>query len=82
MSFTVIDLGSTNGTFVNDKRVLAVREEPLAAGDVLKVGETEIDFVIESSRCIAASSPTRPRGAKPAPSRLTRSAWNTCARAP
>jgi Inner membrane component of T3SS, cytoplasmic domain len=35
----VEDLGSTNGTFVNDERVSAERLEP---GDVLRIGETEL----------------------------------------
>ncbi len=39
--FEVIDLQSTNGTFVNDRRVSRQR---LAAGDVIKVGETLISF--------------------------------------
>lgn len=39
--FEVIDLQSTNGTFVNDRRVSRQR---LAAGDVIKVGESSISF--------------------------------------
>jgi pSer/pThr/pTyr-binding forkhead associated (FHA) protein len=35
----VEDLGSTNGTFVNGKRVTAER---LKAGDVVRIGETEL----------------------------------------
>jgi FHA domain len=35
----VEDLGSTNGTFVNGKRITAERLEP---GDVLRVGQTEL----------------------------------------
>ena len=35
----VEDLGSTNGTFVNGKRVTAERLEP---GDVVRVGQTEL----------------------------------------
>ncbi|MCM2256585.1 MAG: VWA domain-containing protein [Vicinamibacteria bacterium] len=39
--FEVIDLQSTNGTFVNDRRVSRQR---LVAGDVIKVGESSISF--------------------------------------
>lgn len=39
--FEVIDLQSTNGTFVNDRRVTRQR---LVAGDVIKVGESWISF--------------------------------------
>ena len=35
----VVDLSSTNGTFVNDKRV---RKAMLAAGDRLRVGRVEL----------------------------------------
>lgn len=35
----VEDLGSTNGTFVNDERITAERLQP---GDVVKVGQTEL----------------------------------------
>jgi hypothetical protein len=35
----VEDLGSTNGTFVNDERVTAERLQP---GDVVRVGQTEL----------------------------------------
>ena len=34
------DLGSTNGTFVNEARVTTARQ--LRAGDLVKVGETEL----------------------------------------
>ena len=35
----VVDLSSTNGTFVNDKRV---EKAPLANGDRLRVGRVEL----------------------------------------
>ena len=38
----VEDIGSTNGTFVNGIRV--TRERRLAAGDVVRVGETDLRF--------------------------------------
>jgi hypothetical protein len=37
----VVDLGSTNGTFVNDERV--ARDRLLRAGDVLRIGQTELE---------------------------------------
>lgn len=40
----VRDLGSRNGTYVNDERVLGERE--LKAGDILKVGPLEFDVLI------------------------------------
>ncbi len=41
-SFLLRDLGSTNGTFLNGSRV---REAYLAPGDVIKVGNTTLEFV-------------------------------------
>lgn len=39
------DLGSTNGTFVNGQRV--TKETPLRSGDDIKVGGSEIAYLIE-----------------------------------
>jgi hypothetical protein len=39
--FEIVDLKSTNGTFVNRRRV---SRQPLAPGDVIKIGETSIEF--------------------------------------
>jgi hypothetical protein len=45
--FIVHDLKSTNGTFVNEKKVT---RHPLSAGDVLKVGETSLQFRLDYRR--------------------------------
>jgi hypothetical protein len=39
---TLNDLGSTNGTWLNDRRISDV--EPLTDGDVIRVGRTELRF--------------------------------------
>lgn len=41
-SLTVTDLGSTNGTFVNGEQVDAEAPRELAAGDIVKIGQTEL----------------------------------------
>ena len=41
--YVVKDLGSRNGTFVNDQRI-ASNEKRLAAGDIVAVGETKMLF--------------------------------------
>jgi pSer/pThr/pTyr-binding forkhead associated (FHA) protein len=45
--FVLHDLKSTNGTYVNDKKVA---RQPLAEGDVIKVGETSLLFKVEQRR--------------------------------
>ena len=40
-TWTVADLGSTNGTLVNGK---ITREQPLGHGDVLSLGSSELRF--------------------------------------
>src|SRR5467141_3068446 len=52
---TIEDLGSANGTFVNDRRIEAARR--LEVGDVVRVGRTVLG-VIDSS---GAVEPSRPR---------------------
>lgn len=46
-AFVVHDLSSTNGTFVNDHKI---SRQPLAAGDLLQVGETFMQFRLEHRR--------------------------------
>ncbi|MHC5020666.1 MAG: sigma 54-interacting transcriptional regulator [Planctomycetota bacterium] len=46
-AFTVVDLGSGNGTFLNGKRVT---EAPLAHGDRIAAGDTECRFVAPGAR--------------------------------
>ena len=43
----VVDLSSTNGTFVNDKRV---KKATLASGDRLRVGRVELKIALAKAR--------------------------------
>ena len=43
----VCDLGSTNGTFVNEKRI---NKQILSEGDIIKVGETQFLYKVEQQR--------------------------------
>ena len=43
--FTIEDLNSTNGTFVNDERLKPHEIKPIERGDVIKLAD--IEFVIE-----------------------------------
>ncbi len=42
--YTVTDTGSTNGTFLNNQRILAHTPHSLRTGDVVRVGEVEMEF--------------------------------------
>jgi hypothetical protein len=46
-AFVLHDLKSTNGTFVNDRRV---SRQPLTEGDTIQVGETYLQFRLEHRR--------------------------------
>ena len=52
-SFVVHDLKSTNGTFLNERRIT---RSPLTSGDMLKVGETSLQFRMDQKRDGAARS--------------------------
>lgn len=41
--FLLEDLGSTNGTVLNDRRI---RQEYLRSGDIMRVGETTMQFLL------------------------------------
>jgi pSer/pThr/pTyr-binding forkhead associated (FHA) protein len=43
--YTLIDLGSTNGTFLNGTPVSARSPQRLRSGDRIKIGEVEIEFL-------------------------------------
>ena len=55
--YIVTDLGSTNGTFVNDTQVTADGEVPVANGDKLRVGPLEFTVRIDIPKP-TASDPT------------------------
>jgi len=63
--YTVEDLGSTNGTFINGKRVTGAT--PLTNGDMLGLGET-VTLLFEANRPGAAAPSPQPQpAAEPAP---------------
>lgn len=46
--YTIIDLDSTNGTFVNNKRLSKDTPNPLTNGDEIRVGKTVLKFLLEN----------------------------------
>ncbi len=64
--WTVRDLGSRNGTHVNDARITT--EVPLKAGDELRVGPLKFRVaaaVAKDTAAVAATESAEPKGAKP-----------------
>ncbi len=59
---TVRDLGSRNGTFVNDERI--EKEVPLSVGDELRVGPLKFR-IAAASKAPAADAPSAPSGEQP-----------------
>jgi eukaryotic-like serine/threonine-protein kinase len=43
--YSIVDLGSTNGTFLNGTPLAARTPQRLRSGDRIKVGEVEIEFL-------------------------------------
>jgi predicted component of type VI protein secretion system len=62
--YTVEDLGSTNGTFINGKRVTGAT--PLKNGDMLGLGET-VTLLFEAGRPGSVSAAPQPAAEQPAP---------------
>ena len=53
--FVVQDLGSTNGTYVNGRRI--IEPQPLCHGDVVQAGNTLMDVKLEKAQGTAALAP-------------------------
>ena len=60
---SIIDLGSTKGTFVNGQKV---NKAKLQSGDTIVVGETRIELAIGAGEEEAANEPTRVQAPAPA----------------
>ena len=43
----IVDLGSANFTYLNGERIFPNTENPLKSGDVIKIGDYEMDVVLE-----------------------------------
>lgn len=65
--YTLEDLGSTNGTFINNQRLTGAR--PLNSGDVIGLGETvTLSYeAVSMAPAVAPPKPAAPTGPKPPP---------------
>src|SRR4030042_2678617 len=53
--YRVIDLGSTNGTLLNSKKLIPFQENILKNGDMITVASFDISFTSENSSTINSS---------------------------
>ena len=44
LGYSIVDLGSTNGTFVNDQRLTSQIPRPLRSGDRIRIGKTTFTY--------------------------------------
>jgi pSer/pThr/pTyr-binding forkhead associated (FHA) protein len=61
----IADAGSTNGTFLNDQRLLPGAEEPLPAGAIIRFGPVVLNFEalpVDDTDTVAAAAPDGPAG--------------------
>jgi pSer/pThr/pTyr-binding forkhead associated (FHA) protein len=54
--FSIVDLGSTNGTFVNEQRIDRNVPRLLQPGDILRVGDTKFTFEVTNVPQVMPSS--------------------------
>ena len=52
-TYTIVDIGSTNGTFVNDQRIDRNTPRSLTQGDVIRIGQTILIFEINETTAIS-----------------------------
>src|SRR5215831_10501483 len=48
-NYVLLDVGSVNGTRINDQRVIPGKEYPLKEGDQIRIGEFSIRFHLSST---------------------------------
>jgi hypothetical protein len=77
---TIEDLGSTNGTFVNGKRIESPRV--LAPGDTIKMGQTTLQLEGGAQPTILSAPAAAPEPRPPAPAAAQRAAAATAGESP
>ncbi|GCE11319.1 FHA domain-containing protein [Tengunoibacter tsumagoiensis] len=53
--FGIVDQGSTNGTYVNEQRLLPQQVRPLVNGDVIRIGDTTFSYSYPEARPVEAT---------------------------
>jgi hypothetical protein len=57
-TFTVVDLGGSNGVYLNGRRIRGAA--PLAEGDVIELGQTLLRFQAAIAECAEPAEPVKP----------------------
>jgi serine/threonine protein kinase len=65
--YSLVDLGSTNGTFVNEQQVYSGMLRMLQGGDVLRIGDTKFTFEVGAAQGAAYSDGSTVRATPPPP---------------
>jgi len=66
--YSLVDLGSMNGTFVNEQQVYGGTPRPLRSGDTIRIGDTKLTYEISStSQSASYSDDSTLRAAPPPP---------------
>ncbi len=55
--YSIVDLGSTNGTFVNNQRIDRNIPRPLANGDRIRIGDTVFNYTMTGTTELASGTP-------------------------
>jgi predicted component of type VI protein secretion system len=58
--YSIVDLGSTNGTFVNEQRLDRNLPRPLTSGDVIRVGDTRFTYEVSGAYDVAPTIYAQP----------------------
>src|SRR5438105_14154127 len=51
--YSIVDLGSGSGTFVNEQRIYANIPQTLQNGDVVRIGNVQLTYEVTSSASVA-----------------------------
>src|SRR5207248_4626887 len=57
--YSIVDLGSTNGTFVNDQQLYRDAPRRLQAGDSIRIGDTRFSYEISDRPVVSDGSTVR-----------------------
>jgi len=54
--YSIVDVGSTNGTFVNEQRIERNLPRPLTSGDAIRIGDTRFTYEVSGAYDVAPTA--------------------------